>query len=70
MADLSDRHNVQRPIELAVAATVEPVTAHITAGRLDRRGAVVTGVTACVGETSGSPLCAMIIACGDMPDAE
>jgi hypothetical protein len=40
MADLGDRHDMQRPVGLAVAAAVEPMATHVAAGRLDRRGAV------------------------------
>src|SRR3954454_17591297 len=43
-ADLTDRDQMQRPIQLTVAGSGEPVAALLAAGGLDRRGAAVAGV--------------------------
>jgi hypothetical protein len=52
VADLADRDDVQRAVELAVVGAVEPVAAQIAAGGLDRRGAGGAGVVVAVGEAA------------------
>ena len=43
VSDLADRDQVQGGVELAVAAPVQPMAAHVAAGGLDGGGAGVAG---------------------------
>jgi hypothetical protein len=50
MADLHDRHQVQRVVELAVTGPEQPVADDLAAGGLQRRGAGVGGEVVLAGE--------------------